>query len=68
LHLVEPFNQVMDLALYGHADAMNAFEQLEDPPQSRPLRRLVDWVRYRLVLQGSWLAPSALRHRIHQQG
>ena len=50
LHLVEAFNQVVDLALHGHADAMNPFEQLEDPTQGRPLRRLVDLVRYRLVL------------------
>ena len=42
----------MNLALHSHTDAMNAFEQLEDPTQSRPLRRLVDLVRYRLVLQG----------------
>jgi hypothetical protein len=58
----------MNLALHSHADAMNAFEQLEDPTQSRPLRRLVDLVRYRLVLQGSLLAQSALRHRINQHG
>ena len=50
LHLIEAFNEVMHLALHGYADAMNAFEQLEDPTQSRSLRRLVDLVRYRLVL------------------
>ena len=31
LHLVQPFNQVVNLALHGHADAMNPFKQLEDP-------------------------------------
>src|SRR6266850_6722455 len=49
-YLVEAFNQVVELALHGHADAMNPFEQLEDPTQGRPLRRLVDLVGYCLVL------------------
>ena len=68
LYLVEAFNQVVDLTLHGHANAMNPFEQLEDPTQGRPLRRLVDLVWYRLVLTRSWLAQATLRHRIDQQG
>src|SRR4051812_47246172 len=44
LHLLQPFNQVVPLALDGHTDTMNPFEQLEDPTQGRPRRRLVDLV------------------------
>ena len=68
VYLVEAFNQVVDLTLHRHANAMNPFEQLEDPTQGRPLRRLVDLVWYRLVLTRSWLAQSTLRHGIDQQG
>lgn len=68
VYLVEAFNQVVDLTLYGHANAMNPFEQLEDPTQGRPLCRLVDLVWYRLVLTRSLLAQSTLRHGIDQQG
>ena len=50
LHLVEPFNQVMDLALHGHANPVNPFKQLENPTQRWPFRRLVDLVWERLVL------------------
>ena len=60
LHLVEPFNQVVDLALHGHADAMDPFEQLEDPTQGRPHRRLVDLVRYGLILVCQGMAQSTL--------
>jgi hypothetical protein len=45
LHLIEPFDQVMDGALHGHADPMNPFEELEDPTQGGPLSRLVDLIR-----------------------
>jgi hypothetical protein len=31
LHLVETFNEVVNLILHDHADPMNPFEQLEDP-------------------------------------
>jgi hypothetical protein len=50
LHLVEPCTQVMDLALHGHANPMNPFEQLEHPTQGWPFRRLVALVWERLVL------------------
>src|SRR5438105_15109944 len=53
LHLIQPFNQVVPLALDGHTDTMNPFEQLEDPTQGRPRRRLVDLVRHRLALMVS---------------
>ncbi len=62
LHLVEPFNQVVDLAWHGHADAMNPLKPLEDPPPGRPRRRLVDLVRHRLPLARQWVARAALRH------
>ena len=57
----------MDLALNGHADAMNAFEQLEHPTQGRALSRLVDLVWYGLVLTYQLLTQSTLRHGIHEQ-
>jgi hypothetical protein len=31
LHLIETFNEVASLILHDHTDAMNPFEQLEDP-------------------------------------
>src|SRR5882724_11483597 len=67
LHLVEPFNQVVDLAWHGHADAMNHLKPLEDPPPGRPRRRLVDLVRHRLPLARQLVAPAALRHGRDQQ-
>ena len=67
MHLVEPFNQVVDLAWHGHADAMNPLKPLEDPPPGRPRRRLVDLVRHRLPLARQLVAPAALRHGIDQQ-
>src|SRR5215510_4747402 len=67
LHCAQPFNKVMDLALNGHADAMNAFEQLEHPTQGRALSRLVDLIWYGLVLTCQLLTQSTLRHGIHEQ-
>jgi hypothetical protein len=32
LYLVEPFNQVVDLAVHGYTKAVNPFKQLEEPP------------------------------------
>ena len=31
LHLVETFNEVVNLTVYAHPDPMNPFEQLENP-------------------------------------
>jgi hypothetical protein len=31
LHIVETFNEIMHLPLYRHSDAVNAFQQLENP-------------------------------------
>jgi hypothetical protein len=31
LHIVEAFDEIMNLTLYRHADAVNAFQQLEHP-------------------------------------
>src|SRR2546430_2169518 len=35
LHIVETFNEIMHLPLYRHSDAVNAFQQLENPTQGR---------------------------------
>jgi hypothetical protein len=67
LHLAEPFNQVVHMALHGYADAVNPFEQLENPTQGWPLRRLVELVRHGLGLVRQVLAQSALRHGLDQQ-
>ena len=64
LHLVQPFNQVVNLAWHGHADAMNPLKQLEDPTQGRPRRRLVDLVRHCLPLARQLVAQAALRYGI----
>jgi len=67
LNIVEPCDHVMNLPLHHHADAVHAFQKLEDPAPGWPLRRLVALMRYRGMGVGSWLPPSALRQRIHQQ-
>ena len=67
LHLVQSFNQVVHLVLHGHADAVDPFEELEDPTQGWPRSRLVDLIRYRFIAIGSLLTQSALRQRIHEQ-
>jgi hypothetical protein len=46
---------------------VNAVQELEDPPQGWRRGRLVDVVRHRLMMLGSWLAQSALRHGVDQQ-
>jgi len=65
--LVAPFNQVVDLAWHGPTAAMNRLKQVEDPPQGRPRRRVVDLVRHRLPLARPLVAHAALRHGIDQQ-
>jgi hypothetical protein len=49
---VEPFNQVMNLPLHHHLDAVNAFSKLEDPTQGWPLSWLVALLRYRFMAIG----------------
>jgi hypothetical protein len=66
LNIVEPFAHVMNLPLHHHADAVNACQKLEDPAQGWLLRRVVEVMRYRCLVVGSWLAQAALRQRIHQ--
>src|SRR5713101_4216853 len=67
LHVVETYNEVLELALHRHADTMNPFQELEHPTQGGSLGWLVDLVGERLVLTSQLLAQSALRHRIDQQ-
>ena len=67
LHVVETYNEVLELAWHRHADAVNPFQELEHPTQGGPLGWVVDLVGERLVLTRQLLAPSALRHRIDQQ-
>ena len=43
-HLVEPFNEVMDFPLHGHANAMNSFEELEDPTLGWSRSQLIDLI------------------------
>ena len=57
----------MHMTLYRHPDTVNAFQELEDPPQGRRGGRLVDVGRHALMMLGSWLAKSALRHRVDPQ-
>src|SRR5215471_16612814 len=67
LHVVKTFNEVVDLALHRHADAVNPFQELEHPTQGWPLGWLVDLVGEPLVLTRQLLAQSALHHRIDEQ-
>jgi hypothetical protein len=55
----------MYLPLPHHADAVNAFQKLEDPAQGWPLSRLVDLIRYGVMAVGSLLTQAALRQGIH---
>jgi hypothetical protein len=57
----------MYLPLPHHADAVNAFQKLEDPAQGWPLSRLVDLIRYGVMAVGSLLTQAALRQGIHEQ-
>ena len=67
LPLVEPCNQVMALALPGHANPMHPCAQLEHPTHGWPFRRLVKLVGERLVLTRPWVAESALRYCLDEQ-
>jgi hypothetical protein len=67
LHVGETFDAIMHVTLPRHPDPVNAVQELEDPPQGRRRGRLVDLVRHGLMVCGSWLAQSALRHGVHQQ-
>jgi hypothetical protein len=57
----------MHVPLYRYPDTVNAFQELEDPPQGRRWGRLVNVVRHGLMMRGSLLAQSALRHGVDQQ-
>ena len=67
-YLMQAFDQVENLPLHRHTDAVNPFEKLEDPAQGRPLGRLVHLVQHRLVVSHEGLAQSTLRDRIDQEG
>jgi hypothetical protein len=67
-HVVQAFNDIVNLTLSEHTNAMNPFQELNDPPQGWPLRGLVDLVWHGCVIPGSLLAQSTLRHRIHHEG
>ena len=67
LQVVEAFNDVVNLTLYLHPDAVNPFEELEEPTQGRPLGRLVDLIGERFMVAGSLLTHPTLRHRIGQR-
>jgi len=52
LHLIETFNEVVNLILHDHADPVNPFKQLEDPTSGRPLSQLIDLIGKALMLTG----------------
>jgi len=68
LHVVQAFDEGVNLALDGDPDTVHPFQQLEKPTEGRTGGRLVDWVRHGVVLSGSVLAHATLRHRIDAQG
>ena len=67
LHLVEPFNQVLDRALHGHAHPMSPCEPLENPTVGGSFCWLVALVRQRLVVGCPLGASSTWRHRRAQK-
>lgn len=68
LHVVEAFDEIVNLILYRHSHTVHACQPWENPSEGRGRWGWVDVVRYRLVVACSWLAQSALRHRVDQQG
>jgi hypothetical protein len=52
LHVIEAFHEIMPLILHRHADSVNAFQQLEDPPSGWRWCGLIDWVRPGLMVFG----------------
>ena len=67
LNVVQAFDEVVNLTLDQHTDAVKPFQELKDPPQGWPLRGLVDLGRHACVVSGSLLAQATLRYRIDQQ-
>jgi len=64
LHLMEAFDQVVHMTLERHTDAVTAFQEWKDPTQGGPLRWVMHWVRYGLVVSYPLLAQPTLRHRL----
>jgi hypothetical protein len=58
----------MPVTLDGHPNAVQAFQELEDPASGWRCGRVVAVVRPGFLVRGHWLAPSALCHRIDQEG
>jgi hypothetical protein len=66
-YLMQTRDQVPDLTVDRHTDALDPVQYVKHPPQSRTARRWVDVMRDRVVLTGSCAAQTALRHGIDQQ-
>ena len=56
LALIQAFDEVIDLTLHRHTDPVNPFEQLKNPSSGGPPGRLVDLIRYGLVVACQVLA------------
>ncbi len=61
---MEAFDQVVHMTLERHTDAVTAFQEWKDPTQGGPLRWVMHWVRYGLVVSYPLLAQPTLRHRL----
>ena len=68
LALMQAFDEVIDLAWHRHTDPVNAFEQLQNPSSGGPPGRLVEVLRYGLVVACQLVASPALYYRIYPQG
>jgi hypothetical protein len=51
-YLIQTRDQVPDLTVDRHTDALDPVQYLKHPPQSRTARRLVDLIRDCFVLTG----------------
>jgi hypothetical protein len=52
---MQTVDQVVNVTWHDHADAMHAFQKVEDPPPGRPLRGLMQVVRPGLMSSRQWL-------------
>jgi hypothetical protein len=66
LHVIEAFNESMNLRLHGHPHTVNAFPQLDDPPEGWRRCGLIDLVWHGLLVRGQLRSKAALRHGVEQ--
>jgi hypothetical protein len=59
--VVQAFKEVVNLTLDQYMDAVNSFQELQDPPQGWLLREMTDLVRHACVESGSLIFVIRIR-------